>query len=367
MLRGAGTMSTWPPSSVRGPGGHWLPAYASTAPVATSSTSAAPFATPISRQGAPVTGHDLVRPQLHGSLERGADPRAWLPRPAAPAPRRAAAGHRCGGEPAGGTARSGSGSPFASERPRVDRAPLGPAVEQAVAPASRLRVAARVHEARAFGSTARVAHSAHESGSVPAPNQRHEAASKPDHVAAERRVRREEAEHLPLGDRQAEAQRQHRLDGLLAETPVLFFSSRGMCYRMKVWRLPASTPQASGKALINLLPLAQGEVITSILPLPEDTSTWANLELIFATKSGGVRRNALTDFESINRNGKIAMKFDGEEGGETDRIVSVAIASPENDVLLTTAQWRCIRFLIKDEVRLFKGRDFLRRTRYPSR
>ncbi|WP_439541816.1 DNA gyrase subunit A [Hyphomicrobium sp.] len=140
-------------------------------------------------------------------------------------------------------------------------------------------------------------------------------------------------------------------------TPVLFFSSRGMCYRMKVWRLPAATPQASGKALINLLPLAQGEVITSILPLPEDTSTWANLELIFATKSGGVRRNALTDFESINRNGKIAMKFDAEEGGETDRIVSVAIASPENDVLLTTAQGRCIRFLIKDEVRLFKGRD----------
>jgi len=140
-------------------------------------------------------------------------------------------------------------------------------------------------------------------------------------------------------------------------TPVLFFSSRGMCYRMKVWRLPAATPQASGKALINLLPLAQGEVITSILPLPEDTSTWSKLELIFATKSGGVRRNALTDFESINRNGKIAMKLDAEEGGETDRIVSVAIASPEDDVLLTTAEGRCIRFLIKDEVRLFKGRD----------
>jgi DNA gyrase subunit A len=126
---------------------------------------------------------------------------------------------------------------------------------------------------------------------------------------------------------------------------------------MKVWRLPAATPQASGKALINLLPLAQGEAITSILPLPEDTSTWSKLELIFATRSGGVRRNALTDFESINRNGKIAMKLDAEEGSETDRIVSVAIASPEDDVLLTTAQGRCIRFLIKDEVRLFKGRD----------
>lgn len=126
---------------------------------------------------------------------------------------------------------------------------------------------------------------------------------------------------------------------------------------MKVWRLPAATPQASGKALINLLPLAQGEVITSILPLPEDQETWSKLELMFATRSGGVRRNALTDFESINRNGKIAMKLDAGEGAEADRIVSVAICSPEDDVLLTTAQGRCIRFLIKDEVRLFKGRD----------
>jgi len=140
-------------------------------------------------------------------------------------------------------------------------------------------------------------------------------------------------------------------------TPVLFFSSRGMCYRMKVWRLPAATPQASGKALINLLPLAQDEVITSILPLPEDQETWSRLELMFATRSGHVRRNALTDFESINRNGKIAMKLDAGEGGGSDSIVSVAICSPEDDVLLTTAQGRCIRFLIKDEVRLFKGRD----------
>ena len=139
-------------------------------------------------------------------------------------------------------------------------------------------------------------------------------------------------------------------------TPVLFFSSRGMCYRMKVWRLPAATPQAAGKALINLLPLAQGEVITSILPLPEDQETWSKLELMFATKNGNVRRNALSDFENINRNGKIAMKLDADGEG-SDRIVSVAICSPEDDVLLTTAQGRCIRFLIKDEVRLFKGRD----------
>ncbi|MFN0219797.1 MAG: DNA gyrase C-terminal beta-propeller domain-containing protein, partial [Hyphomicrobium sp.] len=135
-------------------------------------------------------------------------------------------------------------------------------------------------------------------------------------------------------------------------TPVLFFSSRGMCYRMKVWRLPAATPQSPGKALVNLLPLEEGEQITSILPLPEDQATWGELELIFATHSGGVRRNALGDFENINRNGKIAMKLD-----EGDRIVSVAIARPDQDVLLTTAEGQCIRFLISDEVRLFKGRD----------
>jgi DNA gyrase subunit A len=134
-------------------------------------------------------------------------------------------------------------------------------------------------------------------------------------------------------------------------TPVLFFSSRGMAYRMKVWRLPAATPQATGKALVNLLPLAEGEIITSILPLPEDAKTWGQLELMFATRSGNVRRNSLADFESINRNGKIAMKLD-----EGDRIVRVAICVPDDNVLLTTAGGRCIRFPVED-VRVFKGRD----------
>jgi DNA gyrase subunit A len=134
-------------------------------------------------------------------------------------------------------------------------------------------------------------------------------------------------------------------------TPVLFFSSRGMCYRMKVWRLPAATPQSTGKALINLLPLAQDEVITTILPLPEDTETWAQLELMFATRGGNVRRNSLGDFENINRNGKIAMKLD-----EGDRIINVAICTPHDDVLITTANGQCIRFATTD-VRLFKGRD----------
>jgi DNA gyrase subunit A len=134
-------------------------------------------------------------------------------------------------------------------------------------------------------------------------------------------------------------------------TPVLFFSSRGMAYRMKVWRLPAGTPQSVGKALVNLLPLEEGEVITSILPLPEDESTWGSLELMFATRAGNVRRNSLADFENINRNGKIAMKLD-----EGDRIVRVAICSPSDNVLLTTAGGRCIRFPV-DDVRVFKGRE----------
>jgi len=134
-------------------------------------------------------------------------------------------------------------------------------------------------------------------------------------------------------------------------TPILFFSSRGMCYRMKVWRLPAATPQSAGKALINLLPLAQDEWITTILPLPEDTETYEALELMFATQSGNVRRNALTDFENINRNGKIAMKLD-----EGDRIINVAICTPHDDVTLTTAHGQTIRFPVTD-VRVFKGRD----------
>jgi DNA gyrase subunit A len=134
-------------------------------------------------------------------------------------------------------------------------------------------------------------------------------------------------------------------------TPVLFFSSRGMVYRMKVWRLPAATPQSVGKALVNLLPLEEGETITSILPLPEDEKTWGDLELMFATKAGNVRRNSLADFENINRNGKIAMKLD-----DGDRIVRVAVCAPDDDVLLTTAKGQCIRFQIKEEVRLFKGR-----------
>ena len=134
-------------------------------------------------------------------------------------------------------------------------------------------------------------------------------------------------------------------------TPILFFSSDGMVYRMKVWRLPLGTPQSRGKALINLLPLQQNERITTILPMPEEASTATGQQLIFATRSGTVRRNDISDFEQINRAGKIAMKLD-----EGDMIAGVEICSAANDVLLTTAQGQCIRFPVED-VRVFKGRD----------
>ncbi len=135
-------------------------------------------------------------------------------------------------------------------------------------------------------------------------------------------------------------------------TPILFFSSRGIAYKMKVWRLPLAAPQGRGKALINLLPLQQGERITSILPLPEDEATWDNLDVIFATTRGTVRRNKLSDFTQVNRNGKIAMKLEGEG----DAIVGVEIATPRDDVFLTTSGGRCIRFDI-GHLRVFQSRD----------
>jgi DNA gyrase subunit A len=135
-------------------------------------------------------------------------------------------------------------------------------------------------------------------------------------------------------------------------TPMLFFSSGGKAYQLKVWRLPIGTPTSRGKAFVNLLPIEPGETITSILPLPEDEATWDQMDVMFATRSGGVRRNKLSDFIGIKRNGKIAMKLD-----EGDSIVGVAVCQAgENDVLLTTALGRCIRFAV-DDVRVFAGRD----------
>ncbi|WP_304164767.1 DNA gyrase C-terminal beta-propeller domain-containing protein, partial [Phenylobacterium aquaticum] len=134
--------------------------------------------------------------------------------------------------------------------------------------------------------------------------------------------------------------------------PVLFFSSGGKVYKLKVWRLPVGTPTSRGKAFINLLPIEPGETITSILPLPEDEATWDQFDVMFSTRSGGVRRNKLSDFVQINRNGKIAMKLD-----EGDSIIGVGLCNAaQNDILLTTALGRCIRFAT-EEVRVFAGRD----------
>jgi DNA gyrase subunit A len=134
-------------------------------------------------------------------------------------------------------------------------------------------------------------------------------------------------------------------------TPVLFFSSRGMVYKLKVYRVPLGTPQARGKALINLLPLDEGETITTLMPLPEDEDSWNELDVIFSTASGGIRRNRLSDFTNVMANGKIAMKLN-----EGDQLVGVQVCDLDQDVLLATASGKCIRFPSTD-VRLFAGRN----------
>jgi DNA gyrase subunit A len=134
--------------------------------------------------------------------------------------------------------------------------------------------------------------------------------------------------------------------------PVLFFSSIGKVYKLKVWRLPLAQANARGKAFVNLLPLEDGEVITTVLPLPEDEAQWDALDVMFATSHGDVRRNKLSDFAQVNRAGKIAMKL-GEDDGS---IVGVALCTEDQDVLLTTAIGRCIRFQVSD-VRVFAGRE----------
>ncbi|WP_398467944.1 DNA gyrase subunit A [Tardiphaga sp.] len=134
-------------------------------------------------------------------------------------------------------------------------------------------------------------------------------------------------------------------------TPVLFFSSRGQVYKEKVWRLPIAPPNGRGKAMINILPLEQGERITTIMPLPEDESTWDTLDVMFATTGGNVRRNKLSDFVDVRRSGIIAMKLD-----EGEAIVDVQIATEHDDVLLTAGGGQCIRFPVTD-VRVFQGRS----------
>jgi DNA gyrase subunit A len=133
--------------------------------------------------------------------------------------------------------------------------------------------------------------------------------------------------------------------------PVLYFSSHGRVYKQKVWKLPQAAPQARGKALINILPLEQGETINTIMPLPEDESSWDKLDVMFATTRGTVRRNKLSDFADVRPSGIIAMKLDEGEG-----IVGVQICTETDDVLLTAAGGQCIRFAVP-EVRVFAGRS----------
>jgi DNA gyrase subunit A len=134
-------------------------------------------------------------------------------------------------------------------------------------------------------------------------------------------------------------------------TPVLFFATNGKAYKLKTWRLPLGGPTSRGKAFVNLLPIEPGDTIMNVLPLPEDEADWANYDIMFATKSGDVRRNKLSDFATVNRAGKIAMKL--EDG---DHMVGVGLCCADDDILLTTAMGRAIRFKA-DDVRVFKGRD----------
>ncbi|SMF76843.1 DNA gyrase subunit A [Allosphingosinicella indica] len=124
-------------------------------------------------------------------------------------------------------------------------------------------------------------------------------------------------------------------------TPVLFFSTHGKVYRKKVWRLPEGAPQARGRPMVNLLPLAPGETISTVLPLPEDEAEWGRLHVIFATAHGGVRRNSMDAFANVPSNGKFAMRFDEDA---TDRLIGVALLTEEDDVLLATRQGKAIRF-----------------------
>ena len=135
-------------------------------------------------------------------------------------------------------------------------------------------------------------------------------------------------------------------------TPVLFFSTAGKVYRKKVWRLPEGGANTRGRPMINLLPLAAGETISTVLPLPENEDQWGKLHVMFATAKGGVRRNSMDAFTNIPTNGKIAMRFDEDS---TDRLIGVALLTAEDDVLLATRQGKAIRFR-GDDVREFQSR-----------
>jgi len=134
--------------------------------------------------------------------------------------------------------------------------------------------------------------------------------------------------------------------------PVLFFSTHGKVYRLKVWRLPEGAPQARGRPMVNLLPLAEGETISTVLPLPEDEGEWGKLQVVFATALGHIRRNSMDAFANVPSNGKFAMRFDE---GDPDRLIGVALLTETDDVLLATRNGKAIRFAATD-VREFQSR-----------
>ena len=136
-----------------------------------------------------------------------------------------------------------------------------------------------------------------------------------------------------------------------SHTPVLFFSTQGLVYKLKAWKIPQGTANSKGKTLFNLLPLKSHHSISSIMPLPENEKEWKNLYVIFTTLKGKVRKNSLEDFANIQSTGKIAMKLD-----EDDKIIGVKICRDEQDIILSTQFGKCIRFMSK-KLRIFKGRS----------
>ena len=144
-------------------------------------------------------------------------------------------------------------------------------------------------------------------------------------------------------------------------TPVLFFSTAGKVYRMKVWRLPEGGPATRGRPMVNLLPLAAGETISTVLPLPEDEGEWGKLHILFATAKGLVRRNSMDQFTRVPTAGKIAMRFSESDGDEdaveatSDRLIGVTLLTGDDDVLLATRNGKAIRFRAT-EVREFQSR-----------
>lgn len=134
-------------------------------------------------------------------------------------------------------------------------------------------------------------------------------------------------------------------------TPILFFSSKGKCYKLKTYKLPLGTPQARGRALVNLLPLEGDEKISTILALPENEESWKDLSIVFATSNGDIRRNSMDQFVDIRSSGKIAMKLEGDEA-----LVGVALCSEKDDILLSTKDGKCIRFPV-EKLRVFQSRN----------